>query len=170
MYQAGCSCSFCHDIHVHIYLYIMTTCTRLFTFSFPFQAGPITPPPSPHQLQQDREAREQREQRKLKEIENSHGKVRLLLMAIKVTCIIHIVILGYDLHVSLQCNIFIYPSSLVRQSSSHNRCSPHLGVPIASTVFLDALMGALSVRNDDSRCLFALSLIYAMLQNEGMGG
>lgn len=34
-------------------------------------------------------------------------------------------------------------------------------------MFLDVLMNALSVRNDDSRCLFTLSLLLAMIQNEG---
>lgn len=87
-----------------------------------YQTGPRTPPPSPGQLQREREARELKDQQKLKEMQ---------------------------------------------QSSSFNCCSPHLGIPVASTVFLDTLMGALSVKNDDSRCLFALCLIYAMLQNKG---
>ena len=34
-------------------------------------------------------------------------------------------------------------------------------------MFLDVLMGALSVRNDDSRCLFTLCLLLAMTENEG---
>lgn len=34
-------------------------------------------------------------------------------------------------------------------------------------MFLDALMSALCVRVDDAKCLFALSLLYAMIRNEG---
>jgi len=35
-------------------------------------------------------------------------------------------------------------------------------------MFLDALMSALCVRVDDAKCLFALSLLYAMIRNEGL--
>jgi len=35
-------------------------------------------------------------------------------------------------------------------------------------MFLDALMSALCVRVDDAKCLFALSLLYAMIRNEGI--
>ena len=34
-------------------------------------------------------------------------------------------------------------------------------------MFLDALMNALSVRTDDAKCLFTLSLLYAMVHNQG---
>lgn len=42
------------------------------------------------------------------------------------------------------------------------------GIPIISTVFLDAVMGSLSVRADDSRCLFSLCLLYAIMGNKGV--
>ena len=45
--------------------------------------------------------------------------------------------------------------------------SRHDDIPVVSTVFLDALMSALSVRSDDSRCLFAITLIYSLVRNEG---
>lgn len=46
--------------------------------------------------------------------------------------------------------------------------TPRHGIPIANTVFLDTLMGALSVRTDDARCLFTLCLLYAMTENKGI--
>lgn len=46
-------------------------------------------------------------------------------------------------------------------------CSPRHGVVVSSQMFLDALMSALCVRVDDAKCLFALSLLYAMIRNEG---
>ena len=45
--------------------------------------------------------------------------------------------------------------------------TPRHNLPIASTVFLDALMSSLSARTDDQRCLFTLCLLYALVQNKG---
>ncbi len=45
--------------------------------------------------------------------------------------------------------------------------SHHGNIPVVSTVFLDALMSALAVRSDDSKCLFALALIYSLVKNKG---
>ncbi|XP_064406876.1 protein CLEC16A-like isoform X2 [Halichondria panicea] len=46
--------------------------------------------------------------------------------------------------------------------------SHHGNIPVVSTVFLDALMSALAVRSDDSKCLFALALIYSLVKNKGV--
>ncbi len=45
--------------------------------------------------------------------------------------------------------------------------SHHDDIPVTSTVFLSTLMNALSVRNDDSKCLFSLALIYSLVKNKG---
>ena len=42
-------------------------------------------------------------------------------------------------------------------------------IPIKSSVFLESVLSAIiPAPNDDSRCLFAISLFYAMLHNEGI--
>jgi len=33
---------------------------------------------------------------------------------------------------------------------------------------LDSLMSSLAITNDDTRCLFALSMLYALLKNKGV--
>lgn len=57
-------------------------------------------------------------------------------------------------------------SPLPTSSHPHSH-TPRHNLPITSTIFLDALMNSLSVRTDDQRCLFALCLLYALIQNKG---
>ena len=46
--------------------------------------------------------------------------------------------------------------------------TPLHDVPIKSTVFIDSVLSAIIPSpDDDSRCLFAISLLYAMTQNDG---
>lgn len=58
-------------------------------------------------------------------------------------------------------------SAVQLDKTSHKAHSPRHNLPITSTMFLDALMGSLSARTDDQRCLFTLCLLYAFIQNEG---
>ena len=47
--------------------------------------------------------------------------------------------------------------------------TPVHNVPIASTVFIDSILSAMiPPSNDDSLCLFAISLFYALIHNEGI--
>ena len=47
--------------------------------------------------------------------------------------------------------------------------TPTHGIPIISTVFLDSILSAMiPPPDDDSRCLFAISLIYAIMNNTGI--
>jgi protein CLEC16A len=59
------------------------------------------------------------------------------------------------------------PQSAELTSTYHAHTARH-NLPITSTMFLDALMSALSARTDDQRCLFTLCLLYALVQNKGV--
>ena len=47
--------------------------------------------------------------------------------------------------------------------------TPVHNVPIVSTVFIDSILSSMiPPSNDDSLCLFAISLFYALIHNEGV--